>query len=95
MGNSLTFKSILDEITKDIKNYYYADIFTQYGRLVRTIFDFEPMETASLNANGIDWALISQSLSLDPEEFKSAINEAFKESQRLSVEEVIHLNMKL
>lgn len=28
MGKSLTFKSILDEITNDIKNYYYADIFT-------------------------------------------------------------------
>lgn len=48
MGNSLTFKSILDEITLDIANYYYADIFTQYGRLIRTIFDFSAMETASL-----------------------------------------------
>lgn len=81
MGNSLTFKSILDEINKDIKNYYYADIFTQYGRLIRTVFDFEPMETASLQANGIDWSLISKSLHLDPEEFKKTMSKAFAQGK--------------
>lgn len=44
MGSAMTFKSIFEDIDSDIKNQYYADIFTQYGRMIRTVFDFNPME---------------------------------------------------
>lgn len=48
MGSALTFKSIFESIDSDFKNQYYADVFTQYGRMIRTVFDFNPMELSSL-----------------------------------------------
>lgn len=91
MGKSLTFKSILDEITLDIKNGYYADIFTQYGRLIRTIFDFNPMETSALQANGIDWVQIVNSFVLHPDEFKHAIADVFSQVSESSHQELSEL----
>lgn len=48
MGNALNFKNIIDEINQDYANQYYTDIAYQYGRLVRKIFDFQPLATSSL-----------------------------------------------
>ena len=48
MGSALKFKSIFDEIQADIKNQNYADIANQYGRMIRIMLDFDPMETASM-----------------------------------------------
>ena len=51
MGNSLSFKSIFNEIQDDMSNQYYADIAYQYGRLIRLIFDFDPVSLSSLLAS--------------------------------------------
>jgi hypothetical protein len=40
MGNALAFKSIFDDISADQANGYTTDIYYQYGRLVRKMFDF-------------------------------------------------------
>lgn len=53
MGSALKFKSIFDEIQDDIKNQNYADIANQYGRMLRIIFDFEPMEAAGFSSAAI------------------------------------------
>ncbi len=42
MGKILRIKSIFEEIDDDIRNQYYADVATQYGRLIDAIFfDFD------------------------------------------------------
>ena len=48
MGNALNFKQIFDEIQQDYNNQYYTDIAYQYGRMVRKIFDFQPIQGSSL-----------------------------------------------
>lgn len=48
MGEALSFKEIFDEITVDTQNQYYTDIYYQYGRLIRRIFDFENVTAARL-----------------------------------------------
>jgi hypothetical protein len=50
MGSALKFKSILDEIKADVTNQNYADIANQYGRMIRIMLDFDPMETAALQS---------------------------------------------
>lgn len=47
MGNALAFKSIFDDITADQANAYYTDIAYQYGRLIRKMFDFQPLAATS------------------------------------------------
>ena len=51
MGNALSFKSIYTEIQDDLTNQYYADIAYQYGRLIRIIFDFDPITSESLSSD--------------------------------------------
>ncbi len=48
MGQALAFKQIFDEITEDTQNQYYTDIYYQYGRLIRRIFDFDNLTSAQL-----------------------------------------------
>ncbi len=43
MGNALTYMNILEEIEEDELNQYYTDIAYQYGRLIRKVFDFDPI----------------------------------------------------
>jgi hypothetical protein len=85
MGKSLTFKSILDEIQKDVNSGYYADIFTQYGRLIRTIFDFDPMETAAFQANGIDWDALSEIVELQKKELLRSLTYTFDHFNRTTL----------
>jgi hypothetical protein len=48
MGNALSFKFIFDEIESDIKQQYYPDIAFQYGKLIKLVLDFEPVDDATL-----------------------------------------------
>lgn len=93
MGNALTFKNIFDEIQKDINNQYYADIFTQYGRLIRTIFDFSPMETVTTASFQEEWVetfaqKIDTALGADPKETRRWFEENYKESTPLTQRDV-------
>jgi len=47
MGNALKYKVIFDDITKDLDNQYYPDIAYQIGKMIRLMFDFEPIEEGS------------------------------------------------
>lgn len=49
MGSALKFKSAFTAINDDMKNGNFEDIATQYGRMIRIIFDFEPVATAGLS----------------------------------------------
>lgn len=55
MGKILRIKSIFETIDDDIKNRYYADVATQYGRLVDAIFfdfDLSALSQANLTLQG-------------------------------------------
>jgi hypothetical protein len=54
MGNALAFKSIFDDITADQANGYYTDIAYQYGRLIRKMFDFQPLPITSASLDATD-----------------------------------------
>lgn len=70
MGNALRFRQIFNEIQDDMNNQYYADIAQQYGRMIRIIFDFDPLTTASFTSEDI-----SKSFAMFDDEFISTKEE--------------------
>jgi hypothetical protein len=49
MGNVLTMKNIFDKIVENLNTGAYYDIALQYGRLVRVIFTFKPIESSTID----------------------------------------------
>ena len=53
-----------------MNNQYYADIAQQYGRMIRIIFDFDPLTTVSFTSEDI-----SKSFAMFDDEFISTKSE--------------------
>lgn len=48
MGNALNFQAKFTNIAQNTENQDYQGVFLEYGDLVHIVWDFEPLEDASL-----------------------------------------------
>mmetsp|Transcript_9368 Transcript_9368/g.7148 ORF Transcript_9368/g.7148 Transcript_9368/m.7148 type:complete len:135 (-) Transcript_9368:829-1233(-) len=88
MGNALAFKSIFDDITEDRAAGYTTDIAYQYGRLLRKMFDFQPL--AQLDSYETSNKLAEQFLKMLERLKKESVSMEEEEEERLALFGIDH-----